>query len=904
MRCRKGSPVALLGCALAVVVGAPWAWGQEPAARSSRKPRPFASSDTPKQRERVRQFDVRHVKAELTLDPKAAGGAGEVRGTVTHTVAPVLGALTSVTLDCGAELKVSKVTAGPSGKPRPCTFSSRGDALTVTLDRAYADGEVFDLAVTYAGTPRQGLYLVPDDPSDPGRPACYWTQGEPEETRHWLPCYDFPNDRATSEMIITVPKPMRVLSNGKLIESKENPDGTVTDHWRIDVPHSSYLISLVATEFTVVRDRHGDLPVDYYLLKNHDEATARRAFDRTPRMLAYFEQATGQKYPFPKYSQVAVPEFTMGGMENISATTMNEFLLGDAITALERDHDGVVAHELAHQWFGDLVTCRDWSHIWLNEGFATYFAQLWTEHDEGADAFRLGMEQEMRSYLGMDTFVRRSIVESRYRGTMQMFDSVTYAKGACVLHMLRGLIGDDAWWRGVRGYLARHREQVVETDDLRRAMEEASGRDLAWYFDQWVHHGGHPELKARWRYETEDKTLRLAVEQVQNVDDLTPLFRLPTTVEFDDGATTRSVPIVIDGKTHEFALPCETAPRNVRIDPKGWLVKELEFEKPAAAWLHQLEHAADAPGRLEAARALAKRKDDEAARKALAGAWSREQLQPARQALVQLLASSAETYRPALLAAARDPSPRVRSTALQGLSGLKHDDELEALFRAVWSRSDETYSARRTALRTLSKWKVKDRDALIAAALATRSDRETLATAALDLLIDGGGRPAREAAVRYSRPDQPFALRRPAVLALGRMAQEDPQLQPVLVELVGDPSRNLRRTVLGQLSGRTYPGTIEALESVLKRETQARARDSITSAIASIKEKQLQGAKAGGPKPTPAVAVSTTAPAAETSKAAALEKQAAALQKQLDDVRKQLEALKKPAATPSAAGAP
>ena len=279
-------------------------------------------------------------------------------------------------------------------------------------------------------------------------------------------------------------------------------------------------------------------------------------------------------------------------MENISATSMTDGALRDEIAALEGDADGLVAHELAHQWFGDLLTCKDWSHIWLNEGFASYFDPLFTEHDRGEDAFRLEMEGALQGYLGNDRSYRRPIVETRYESSLAMFDGMTYAKGACVLHALRGLLGDQAWWKGIRDYVARHKAQVVETDDFRKAMESASGKDLKWFFDQWVYKAGHPELKVRWRYEDADKTVRVKIEQTQTVDDQTPLFRLPTTLEItEDVGKTRVIPIVIDAASHEFAIPYANKPRMVQIDPRGWLIKELDFEKSPEENLFQLEHA-------------------------------------------------------------------------------------------------------------------------------------------------------------------------------------------------------------------------------------------------------------------------------------------------------------------------
>ena len=236
------------------------------------------------------------------------------------------------------------------------------------------------------------------------------------------------------------------------------------------------------------------------MAKHVDVATARRFMGKTPQMIRFYGEKLGQPYPYAKYAQVCVPDFIAGGMENITATTMTDSALHDEIAELERDEDGLVAHELAHQWFGDLLTCKDWSHIWLNEGFASYFGPLFTEHDRGDDVFRLEMKGSLEGYLGSDQRYRRPIVESLYETSDDMFDGVTYSKGACVLHTLRGLLGDVAWWKGIRAYVAAHKFQVVETDDFRKAMETASGKDLKWFFDQWVYKAGHPELKVRWHY--------------------------------------------------------------------------------------------------------------------------------------------------------------------------------------------------------------------------------------------------------------------------------------------------------------------------------------------------------------------------------------------------------------------
>ena len=272
---------------------------------------------------------------------------------------------------------------------------------------------------------------------------------------------------------------------------------------------------------------------------------------------------------------------------------------------------------------------------------------------------------------------------------------MTYAKGACVLHVLRGVIGDEAWWKGIRSYVAAHKLDVVETDDFRKAMETASGKDLKWFFDQWVFKAGHPELKVRWHYEDADKTVRVQVQQTQALDDQTPLFRLPTTLEITEVAgKPRVVPIVIDGKTHEFVIPAATRPRMVEIDAHGWLLKELDFKKTDEEHLFELEHGASVLGRLSAALALAqKTKSNPEAAKALAAAWKREQASSTRQEMFSVLCNGDQIHRPALIEGASDREPRVRVAAIGGLMRLTRDDRSEAVLRAAWSDPKQPYGS-------------------------------------------------------------------------------------------------------------------------------------------------------------------------------------------------------------------
>jgi len=838
--------------------------------------RPFAKAGTPRQAERIRYFDIKHIKAELTLTTKKR----EVRGTVTHTLSPLHPYLTRVELDCGSELKVTKVTVG--AKAAPCTFTTKDGKLSVTLDQAHGPGETLDLAIEYSGSPQHGLQFVLNDPAYPQKPLSIWTQGESEETHHWLPCYDYPNDRATSEMIITVEKPLFVVSNGSLVETKQNAGGTTTYHWKMDVPHVSYLISLAVGDFAVYHDKVGDLPLDYYVAKHVDEATARRFMGKTPQMIRFFGETIGQPYPYVKYAQTCLPEFG-GGMENISATSMTDNALRDEIAALEGDADGLVAHELVHQWFGDLLTCKDWSHLWLNEGFASYFDPLFAEHARGEDEFRLEMDGALHGYLGSDRGYRRPIVEPRYETSVAMFDGMTYSKGACVLHTLRGLLGDDAWWKGIRGYVAANKLQVVETDDFRKAMEAASGKDLKWFFDQWVYKAGHPELKVRWHYEDTDKTVRVQVQQTQKVDDQTPLFRLPTTLEItEDVGKIRVIPILIDGASHDFVIPAATKPKMVEIDPKGWLIKELDFEKSLAEDLFQLEHASCVLSRISAAKALAKTaKDKPEAIKALAAAWKREKVIPVRRVIVELLGSGEETSRAPLLEAAKNPEAKVRVAAIEGLAKLKRDDASEALFRASWANPKEAYGARKAALRGLVAWKVKDTDDLLAAALKIPADRHHIAATALELVLEEPGPEARELAALYSRYGQPEALRSTAIGAFQRLAKDDPALQDILVTLVSDPDRFVRFRTWGAVRALGIKKAYPALKAQLAHETSG-----FSGFASRMLQETLDALKEQEPKTAGA------RPADQARAIAELDRQAVELELKAKELRNKIEALK------------
>jgi aminopeptidase N len=465
-----------------------------------------------------------------------------------------------------------------------------------------------------------------------------------------------------------------------------------------------------------------------------------------------------------------------------------------------------------------------------------------------------------------------------------MFDGVAYSKGACVLHALRGLVGDEAWWKGIRGYVSAHKLSVVETDDFRKAMEAASGKDLKWFFDQWAYKAGHPELKVRWRYEDADKTVRVHVQQIQHVDEQTPLFRLPTTLEITEGGNgPRVVPIVIDGRSHEFVIASAARPKLVEIDPRGWLLKEIDFEKADQEYLFQLEHAACVLGRLSAALALVKNaKTNAQVAKALAGAWKREKPASTRHEMFAVLCNGEEAFRAALVEGAADREPRVRVAAIDGLARLARNDQSESLLRAAWSDPKQPYGSRKAALRGLTGWKVKDASALLAEALKITAGDHTIAAEALDLSLAAPGANARELAVLYSKYGQPQSLRASAIGAFGRLAKEDPTLHDTLVELSDDPDRSIRFRAWMIVRQLKVKKALPVLEARLRGEHLGFGGFAREALEATINELKNQVSKPNG----------TVAAPTQAKTVAELEKQLADLQKKTNELTSQIADLK------------
>jgi aminopeptidase N len=512
---------------------------------------------------RPQTYDVQHYTLRVSFDRAAK----QVNGDTSVSLKPLRDGLRIVELDAVA-ISFSSVTLEPSGAD--VSFKAGGDKIVVTLDKAYGPQDTITLRFRYTAKPSKGVYFVN---ADGGRSAQIWTQGEPDEARHWFPSFDFPSDKATTEQIITAEKDETVIGNGELLSKTDNPDGTRTWHYKMPVPHSTYLVSFVIGKYTLVQEKYKDIPVGYYIYPGK-ENTAKNAYGRTLDMFAVFEELTGVPYPFNKYDQTMVANFQFGGMENITATTMADTEIFFADFAFGRNAVmDLVSHELAHSWFGNMVTCKNWAELWLNEGFATFMEAAYREKAFGREDYRRKIRSDAAQFLVDDSINKRrhGLFNRRAGDVSSLFDNpaTTYNKGGVVIHMLREQIGDPAFWKGVNLYLMRHRFGNVETTDLKKAMEEASGQDLGWFFDQWVYGVGAPRLDVRKVYSRSGKSLKITVTQVQNPVDLVPsAFRLPMEIEVTASGRKKKETLNITQRVQTFTFNSNVRPSDVKFDPQ------------------------------------------------------------------------------------------------------------------------------------------------------------------------------------------------------------------------------------------------------------------------------------------------------------------------------------------------
>jgi aminopeptidase N len=651
------------------------------------------------------------------------------------------------------------------------------------------------------------------DKLHPSRPPQIWANGDTAgaNNRFWFPDYDFPNDKTTTEMVVTVPAGWEALSNGKLEgvkDSTKDKKGGRTFHWLQDKPHATYLVSLVAGEFDKSEEKW-KVPVLYYVPRGQG-ANVERTFGRTTQMLDFFS-GNIVPYPWAKYAQAAVDTFG-GGMENTSNTTLG----ANAILVNERDlddrrmqTDGLISHEMAHQWFGDLVTCVDWRHTWLNEGFATYFAALWAERAEGRDYFEWS---ELKAAQGIvSSNLRVAVVPQDGQDEASAYGYI-YNKGGWTLHMVRRQLGDARFWKAIQFYTKKFSYQVATTSDFVEAISESTGQDLEWLFDQYVYRPGHPEFEVAWDYDAGAKLLHVALKQNQKGE----VFRVPMEIDAasDSGSQTFKFQAAKESEDFFFSLP--ERPRTVIFDPRDTMLKAVNFKKPASEWIWQLEHGGSVPIRSEAAVALGAFGGPDV-RAAVEKAGLNDSFSGIRiDAAAALGKIGSEESRVALFKIAGDKNLQVRAAAYGALGNLKKtDDTVTKLLDAA--RNDSSYLVRRSALLAAAKLKPEHGLELFKPFLDMDSPNGEIRVAAVNALELDGGDAAISLLIELTR-DSNDRVRTAALAAFGSVGKGKENVTDLLIETLNSPEKGDRQAAIIALRQRKDASAVGPLERLAASE--------------------------------------------------------------------------------------
>jgi aminopeptidase N len=693
--------------------------------------------------------DIKHTKLDLRFDWQKK----HLIGKAILTLQPHFYTSDKVNIDAkGFDIhSIALLSKDKANMPLKYNYND-SLVLEINLDRPYKRDETYQIAISYTAQPERlikhhtgrfhydnkGLYFIMPDSLNPNKPYQIWTQGETYGASCWFPTIDAPNQKTSEEITITVENKYQTLSNGKLISSTNNPDGTRSDYWKQELPHSPYLFVVAIGEYAVYKDKWRDKEVNYYVEPKY-AASAKAIFGNTPDMLTFFSERLGVDFPWDKYSQAVVRDFVAGAMENTSATLFYEQLQRDERELLEGNDDDIIAHELFHHWFGDLVTCESWANLALNESFATYGEYLWIDHKYGRDAADAHLSQDLRAYLNEAEEKKEPIIRYYYSNADDdLFDAHSYQKGGRVLHMLRNHVGDDAFFTAVTQYLKAHAFKTAEVNDLRMTFESVTGEDLNWFFDQWMLTKGHPELDIAYSVDTANLRATVIVQQTQAQD---KVFILPTQVEivYPDGSKERQN-IRISKRNQTFTLPIKKTPKLLNFDPEKILLCTRTEHKGTQGYIDQYYHYNNYNDRWEALQALGKLNDTDNndLQKLLLHAATNDPYYALRKEAIDILDSqtiaSEKTLQTQIIAIARtDAHPLVREAALARLDKSNTPEVIAAFAHAM---RDSSYQVIYTALQGL--FTLAPEKAVYYAQMSENTDNPTLINAIAHIYSQAG----------------------------------------------------------------------------------------------------------------------------------------------------------------------
>ncbi len=645
-----------------------------------------------------RPGQVEHICLDLHLDLSNQSYSG----TCKIRLNPVRSGIDRLTLDAvNLQIKQTQVDGASQ------TFDYDGEQLQIHLAPSTNAGQPITIAIDYqVEKPQRGLYFIGPDAHYPNKPVQVWTQGEDEDSRYWFPCFDYPGQLATSEIRVRVPKPYLAISNGELIGTETAGDDKIY-HWRQNEVHPTYLMTLAVGDFAELRDEWQGKPVTYYVEKGR-EADAKRTMGKTPEMMEFFSQTYGYPYPYPKYAQVCVDDFIFGGMENTSTTLLTDRCLLDERAAIDnRNAESLVAHELAHQWFGDLVVIKHWSHAWIKEGMASYAEVLWTNHTCGSQEAAYYLLGEARNYLNEDrSRYRRPIVTHIYREAIELYDRHLYEKGACVYHMIRAELGDELFFKAIRTFVQDNAHRTVETIDLLRAIEKATGRNLQFLFDQYVFRGGHPDFKVAYSWDGDSQLAKVTITQTQakagDSSVQSGLFDLKIPIGFGylkagNAPTFQTLSVRVHEYEQSFYFPLAEKPQFIRFDVGNHYLKTVTLEYPLAELKMQLKHDPDPVARIYAAEAIAKKGGLEAVQ-ALEAVLQEDTFWGVRAEVAEKLGTvKLDQAIAALVKGLQDPEARVRRAVVNALTQTKTIESFQAL-QPIAEQGDASYYVESAAL--------------------------------------------------------------------------------------------------------------------------------------------------------------------------------------------------------------
>ncbi len=802
---------------------------------------PFAFPTAHPQWAPPRHYDVEHLVIDwkMDLEREHVDAISKLR---IKSIVPDLG---QVVLHA-AELNVSGVRDSQDNELE-WELRAEDEHLVVLLTNHLSEGEKEELIFTYTiDHPRAGLFFTKPCPEFPSVETSAWTQLQDDYARYVVPIYDNPSHKHSVETFVTVPEGFYVMSNGVLMDRKNNGDGTETFHWLNEKRMPAYLITIAVSQFVEYKEDLDGLEVSYYAHSKWDRETVYRSFEKTPEMIRFFSEKLGVKFPWDKYAQVVVANFIYGGMENVSATTLTDATLHDEKAHLDIDSDGLVSHELAHTWGGDLVTCRTWSHGWLNEGWATQMQNEWKRHDKGDDEYLYEQYGKQLSYFEEDKeSYRRPIVQNEWERGGDVFDRHLYPGGAWRYYMLKHLVGEERWWKILGEWLGRYSFHSVYTHNLEELFSEMTGEDFGWFFEQWLYKAGYPECKITCSHDEKSGHALVKIEQTQKGDGMTPdVFMFPFVVEFVDDDNNRvRYTMQVTERIHSFYYPVKKKPKQIVVDPDYSVLMDATIDAPESMLIEQLLNGTSVMQRIRAAQALGKKASPKSI-EALGKALREDKFWGVQFEIAKVLGSlKTESALDELLKATNLTNTRARTAVATALGQFYRSDKAFQALKEMLE-DQESYFVVAAAATSIGKTQHDDAFELLRDGLKTAEPgwQYTVQQGYLNGLVETEKEEVIDIIKPFLEPGNPDEIRRiiPGLLArLGkRYKKERPEVKSDLERLLLDKSF---RVVIGALRAAKAYGDaalIPTLQNISDSQVEGRVVRSAREAIRALGKKK------------------------------------------------------------------